>query len=304
MPLSRIQLNQNNPVPSSWNSTGTVGQVAYDGNYYYVCVATNTWLRTLLSVFNFSPTSISGLQIWLDGSDTSTLYDATSGGNLVAVDGAIARWQDKSGNGYHFTKSSGSNSPLRKSSVQNGLGSVRYVASDGSLNINSGNLNSYTRMINTSFSLAPPFTVFFCGNPTYSEGYAHNGTLLASYNTTYTNGMYAFGAYSVDPIGSSTIYTYGASRTFTVRTPMLLTSAISSSTATSYKNGTSALTVSSSGNGFSGASLGAIRGSPTMVDNSYFLLGDIYEVIIYNSALSDQNRAFVESYLLSKWAIS
>jgi hypothetical protein len=159
-------------------------------------------------------------------------------------------------------------------------------------------------MINTSFSLAPPFTVFFCGNPTYSEGYAHNGTLLASYNTTYTNGMYAFGAYSVDPIGSSTIYTYGASRTFTVRTPMLLTSAISSSTATSYKNGTSALTVSSSGNGFSGASLGAIRGSPTMVENSYFLLGDIYEVIIYNSALSDQNRAFVESYLLSKWAIS
>jgi hypothetical protein len=303
MPLSRIQLNQGSPVPSSWNSTGTVGQIAYDGNYYYVCVATNTWLRTLLSVFNFSPTAISGLQIWLDGNDASTLYDAASGGNLVSVDGGIARWQDKSGNNYHFTKPSDSNSPVRKSSVQNGLGSVRYVSSDGSLIVNSSNYTSYTRMLNTSFSLAPPFTVFFCGNPTYSEGLQHNGTLLTSYNTTYTAGLYAFGP-DASETPKQTIYTYATSRPFTARAPLLLTAVVSSSTTTGYRNGTSAVTASNVSSGFSGASLGAIRGNPTPIDSSYFMLGDMYEIIIYNSALSDQNRSFVESYLLSKWAIS
>lgn len=33
-------------VPSSSSATGTVGQVAYDSSYFYVCTATNTWVRT------------------------------------------------------------------------------------------------------------------------------------------------------------------------------------------------------------------------------------------------------------------
>jgi hypothetical protein len=37
---------------------------------------------------------------------------------------------------------------------------------------------------------------------------------------------------------------------------------------------------------------------------SEFLNGDIAEIIIYNSALSDANRALVENYLLAKWAIT
>jgi hypothetical protein len=34
------------------------------------------------------------------------------------------------------------------------------------------------------------------------------------------------------------------------------------------------------------------------------MVGDICEIIIYNSALSDANRAAVESYLISKWGIT
>lgn len=60
-------------------------------------------------------------QLWLDASDSSTLYDATSGGSLVAADGAIARWEDKSGNARHVTQSTLANRPLRKTAVLNGL---------------------------------------------------------------------------------------------------------------------------------------------------------------------------------------
>lgn len=35
--------------PTSDTSPGTAGQVAYDGSYFYVCVATNTWVRAMLN---------------------------------------------------------------------------------------------------------------------------------------------------------------------------------------------------------------------------------------------------------------
>jgi hypothetical protein len=38
-------------APTRSSSTGTIGSVAYDENYIYVCVANNTWRRTALSTF-------------------------------------------------------------------------------------------------------------------------------------------------------------------------------------------------------------------------------------------------------------
>lgn len=35
--------------PASSTSTGTAGSMAQDGDYFYVCVATNTWRRFPLS---------------------------------------------------------------------------------------------------------------------------------------------------------------------------------------------------------------------------------------------------------------
>jgi hypothetical protein len=38
-------------VPASATSAGTAGQIAYDDSYLYVCVATNTWLRTPIATW-------------------------------------------------------------------------------------------------------------------------------------------------------------------------------------------------------------------------------------------------------------
>jgi hypothetical protein len=38
-------------VPTSSNSTGVIGQIAYDSTYIYMCVATNTWRRWIASAF-------------------------------------------------------------------------------------------------------------------------------------------------------------------------------------------------------------------------------------------------------------
>ena len=38
-------------VPATASSTGTAGQIAYDGSWLYVCVATNTWLRASIATW-------------------------------------------------------------------------------------------------------------------------------------------------------------------------------------------------------------------------------------------------------------
>lgn len=39
-------------VPATPTSTGTAGQMAYDSEYFFVCIATDTWRRTALGVWS------------------------------------------------------------------------------------------------------------------------------------------------------------------------------------------------------------------------------------------------------------
>jgi hypothetical protein len=65
--------------------------------------------------------------LWLDGADATTMYDATTGGSLVSANAAVARWEDKSGNGRHFTQASGGFRPTRKEAVKNGLNAINFT---------------------------------------------------------------------------------------------------------------------------------------------------------------------------------
>lgn len=39
------------PAPETATSAGTAGQIAYDDSFIYVCVATDTWVRTALATW-------------------------------------------------------------------------------------------------------------------------------------------------------------------------------------------------------------------------------------------------------------
>ena len=43
---------QTTQTPASAGASGTTGEIAWDTNYLYVCVATNTWKRVLLSTWS------------------------------------------------------------------------------------------------------------------------------------------------------------------------------------------------------------------------------------------------------------
>jgi hypothetical protein len=90
-------------VPSSGTSTGTAGQIAYDGSYFYICTATNLWSRSPISTWNYDPLGSSVvLLMHADGSladsssygrtmtavgNANTNGDAKFGSNSLAFDG-------------------------------------------------------------------------------------------------------------------------------------------------------------------------------------------------------------------------
>lgn len=75
-----------------------------------------------------------GCDIAYDFSNPATLYDATSGGSLVAADGGIARANDVSGNTGHMLQTTSGYRPLRKVAALNGLDVARFDGTDDYLN--------------------------------------------------------------------------------------------------------------------------------------------------------------------------
>jgi len=92
----------------------------------------------------WSPSNLTDLQCWLDASDSTTLFDAATGGSLPANNGSIGRWEDKSGNYYHADDLVNSSNvkidtarPTRVIAAQNGLDAINF-ASQGFDHLSSG----------------------------------------------------------------------------------------------------------------------------------------------------------------------
>ena len=77
-----------------------------------------TWNETI-----WNPSMIS-TALWLDAADTGT---------VTLASGAVSQWNDKSGNGRHFTQAAAANRPTLETSVQNGLQAVRFINGPGLL---------------------------------------------------------------------------------------------------------------------------------------------------------------------------
>ena len=85
--------------------------------------------RVIINAHNFpapsgwTPASLS-TALWLDGADGTTMYDATSGGSVVAANGTVARWEDKSGNTRHVTQATAGTRPTLRASVINSKSAI------------------------------------------------------------------------------------------------------------------------------------------------------------------------------------
>jgi hypothetical protein len=268
-----------------------------------------------------SPTQISGLQLWLDASDSATLFDATSGGSLVAADGTVKRWEDKSGNNQHATEAT--NGPQRKTAIQGGKDVLRFDGSNDSLSIPSSTsmFNFMHNGDNTLFvvykagTTANPNAIYFIIGNGISNGSIsgqtgfylrwddrgsvplqdQSGYVVANSGPRYV-GVSAADTFPANVFNLQTIVSNPQDSTIDNRATIRRNGGSAVSVNTSDTNAATALPT---GNATQDLRIGATSGTAT-----WFLNGDIAEVIMYDSALSDANRATVENYLLAKWGIT
>jgi hypothetical protein len=238
----------------------------------------------------------SGLQLWLDAADASTLFNATTGGSSVAADGAVARWADKSRNGVHATQAADGSRPLRKTSQQNGKDALLFDGTDDFLRVPYNASGSSGITVFAVFRRVAASTVYAFSNYEYAP--TDGRGLLVGGSTS--KAVTASGRPDGTPVFRST--TSGDATTNYV----VATARWNGSNLFSYSNGAGESSTPASGESFQSSDsivIGAAYASDPALIQSFSSVG-IGEIIVYNSALSSTDRSAVESYLMSKWGIS
>jgi hypothetical protein len=223
--------------------------------------------------------------LWLDASDNSS---------VTTVSGNVSQWSDKSGSGNHVSQSTLVDRPAYQTAVVNGLNAINF-----------GGAPTNHRLFRSSFTVAQPsvFTVF---------------TVNSSYNPANTLVVWDTGSgdrfvQAVDPgtlLGfyrTSSLATQRAQIGTALTTNKTYVSACVSD-ATGHQlwlNGSKGTDATAGTTGFNGISIGNLRGNPDPVlANEFTHFGRICEIIVYSTKKTDTDRAAIESYLASKWAIT
>jgi len=260
------------------------------------------------------PASIAGLQLWLDASDSATLFDATTGGSLVAADGGVARWQDKSGNGRHATQSTSGSRPLRKTAIQGGKDVLRFDGTDDVIALESDLALNAAQSLFVVFKPTSTITTSSYGQllsgGTFSgagTGTSQFGLSLGSTSGSIQNERLLLFVVAEDGNGNAQVYGHGqTSADVSGCTLVYYSFASTGNTFAGRVNGSASFATAADPGGFS--SIQSRR--PTVfrrvgsAPSSSFCAADVCEIIIYNSALSDADRSAIESYLMTKWGIA
>jgi len=227
----------------------------------------------------FSPNKIAGLKLWLDAADAGT---------IVESGGAISQWNDKSSEGNDATQFVGASQPTY---VLNGLNSLNIVRFDGS--------NDFLGYDGT-FLAGTDYTVFIVEQR--ASGKANNFFTAISAGPPSVNTILLLG-YLTDIEITHDQLSNGyeiAVPAFTVKIPRIHTFTQNSVAGKKYyqdgsQQGSDANTVPLVS--YINASIGSFLGI-------LFYEGDIAEIIMYPSTLSDGERGQIDVYLSNKWGIA
>ena len=223
---------------------------------------------TSKSLWPFTPQSIPGCQLWLDGADSTTVTGTTS----------VSSWADKSGQGHNATTSGNYPSYANNTMTFSGSSTMLYMS------------------IPYNYTTAGG-TIVFVGKPLPNTG--NWRTLLRGANSDH---------YVILNLNTTQIGCYGQGvafqqfGTYTNDGTKLMLMSVNISTSSLFSasmNGDIALSAVASPTTDTADSyyvLGNYQGGGQP-------WGDINEIIIYNSALTTSQRQQVEGYLASKWGL-
>lgn len=219
----------------------------------------------------FSPTMISGLELWLDADQIEGLNDGDP----------VANWPDMSGNGFDGTQADGARKPTYETNELNGKPVVRFDGSDD-LILTGLNCGSVCSLI---FVLVPtpwnPRGIF--------DSAPNQQNVIRNYNVDQWEW------WNLNPMFNLT---------FVAATPVLaefLHTNVGNRNVEYYRD--SALISNNNGVGTTAAAwLNPRLGSINVGVHGYYT-GDMAEVIFYTEVISADDRVLLETYLNDKYAI-
>lgn len=240
----------------------------------------------------FTPAAIAGLGLWLDASDASS-FTYSSGA-------VVSQWNDKSGNARHATQGTVGLQPSR-SGTQNSLATVVFnvhaltcgdvldvaTSSISVFSVAKKTNNVTSHVIIGKYKAGPnagSWLHYFergGGNPYFSTSYKPTSTLgTASESANATTSHRVLSSVIDRAAGSIAQYVDGSAAG---------TASFTSDSATNQNNAQAVW-------------LGSLRDvTDTGFYGGYGLIGEIAEIVIYQSALSATDRQSVEAYLKAKW---
>lgn len=250
------------------------------------------------SAGGFNPASTNP-SIWLDASTNAYLYTLDSGGSLVTDGQAVGRWEDRSGNGRHYTQAVAGSRPVYRSVRQNGFGAVEFTSHwlDGNFNALStlNNASGATAMMAIRYrSLPTAYTnaVWFSRNGNIEASRFAFGTGAAS------NTQQHMIARNLDGGSASTNYLTG-STAFQIHTGR-----VNHATALfdHYRDGVVINANVATGLGTANISnTNSWRVSLGTHNVATFALVDISEIFIWNRALTDTEISNMHTWILAKY---
>jgi len=208
----------------------------------------------------------------------------------------VSSWTDASGFSRDFTQGTSASQPTYRVNGANGKSFVEFDGSNDHLSL------AYTSAINgsnlTIFTVYTPFDE----NSSATDGILTSKSSSAGYGIRYNGSVDATGLGFVTS-GPTLNELNSGSNTFEIRgDPAITTAKISAGDIDLRLNGSQVATNSGtyvplgSGNAYVGADFASSL-------QNYFK-GHIYEIIVYDSALSDNNIQLVEGYLARKYNLS
>jgi hypothetical protein len=238
----------------------------------------------------FQPTYIPNCVLWLDAADPNTLFTDSAGTQKVSpFNRTVSHWKDKSPSGNNAT-----NTTAQPTYSYNTLNKLNVINFNGA---------QYLTLSTATLPTGSTPCSFFFVVRTTSLGTQVFFTYGANPNNTNQNPQFFYGS------GSLTIDTYGSSAlsdsTNFVNSYVIVSSRFLTNASEAWDNGASFSGTPPAGftlnTGTGWASLGVGRVLSTL---NYYLTGQIAEVIIYNRAISTDERQQIEGYLAAKWALN
>lgn len=225
------------------------------------------------------PLRYSGLKLWLDSSDISTIVQETG----------VRTWKDKSGNGNHFHQTDTSKQPEYIINGQNGLNTIDFNGS-----------GDFLQGPNSLFNYAPgtdEISIFVVYEADALTGYFLS---KAGANSANRTGIFINANVHNVIIGGSSESPGDVLSTDTI---YLVNANIGSSSARIYENNVDkgALSVGSNTNVLDWR-IGA-RSNADVEDNSAAFLfnGEICEIIVYDKKMNNLEREVISNYLIDNW---